>query len=546
MEAFRRPALNFYLWLVSLSGLTAGAFSLYPQWVPRHHLLVILLGVVVAILAESRSIKVGAGQGIVSLASASYFSVFLVAGMVPALWVLTLGTAIGLARSSRGLRLLAAIGMNLLAFVSAAHVYDVLRNHVLLAVLGFIVVSLLVNHLIVNIILYHLNGAREFPKLLDSLLWDAVGWLLSLPLISLFVLMDRAYSTTGAFLAVLPFISLAFLLALYYQNARLRRHTLVITEISTRIARTDSRELIFRYVEQAFAQVIGYTTLAVYLQTAMSDTLRLEYVWHPLGKDVPYDVRLSPDDGLAGWAMKSHAPEWVQDSQKILGTHYPRGETHPLRSALILPLAMDRTLLGLIVVGDLNPNRYDNNDFQLAKVVSAQVTAALKKSLHHQEALARSTTDPVIPAIYNYRYFLDYVSELLREAAEGDRFAVVFMDLDRFKWVNDRYGHPTGDAVLEDVVTLVKREIRAEDVLARYGGDEFVILLRDVNREAAESALIRIQTRIQQYAFDGVEFNLGVSVGYSLYPDDADKVGPLIELADQRMYENKVQRRLAL
>jgi len=152
-----------------------------------------------------------------------------------------------------------------------------------------------------------------------------------------------------------------------------------------------------------------------------------------------------------------------------------------------------------------------------------------------------ANTDPLTD-IPN-RLYLERKLESLTQgtARSSDRFALLFCDLDGFKQVNDTHGHAVGDKVLYQVAKRLSKHIRNEDIIARYGGDEFIILVSPlVDSDVISIIKEKIDRSISQ-PFDvaGHKINIGVSVGTSIYPDEASAVQDLFDLADRRMYESK-------
>ena len=144
------------------------------------------------------------------------------------------------------------------------------------------------------------------------------------------------------------------------------------------------------------------------------------------------------------------------------------------------------------------------------------------------------------------RLFLENkLHELTQNSSrETDRFALLFCDLDGFKEVNDKYGHTIGDRILYQVARRLSNNIRNEDILARYGGDEFVILISPLSDD---SAICRIKEKVerslsQPFDVSGNMIKVGVSIGTSIFPDETTDLPALLEAADQRMYDCKNQK----
>jgi two-component system cell cycle response regulator len=124
--------------------------------------------------------------------------------------------------------------------------------------------------------------------------------------------------------------------------------------------------------------------------------------------------------------------------------------------------------------------------------------------------------------------------------------SLIFVDLDRFKPINDQFGHLRGSRVLREVGFLLRSAVRETDYPARYGGDEFVVILPQTDLPAAQALGEKLRNLIEAHAFlqeEGINARVGVSLGVACYPGEARSKEALIRLADQRMYEDKEQRR---
>ncbi|HJV07433.1 MAG TPA: sensor domain-containing diguanylate cyclase [Chromobacteriaceae bacterium] len=187
-------------------------------------------------------------------------------------------------------------------------------------------------------------------------------------------------------------------------------------------------------------------------------------------------------------------------------------------------LLLSLLVLGLIVVAVYSYGRFNQN------------RAARESRLFYLANHDRLT------GLANRSLFYDRLQHAIsRFNRSGKRLAVLFMDMDRFKPVNDTYGHATGDRVLKLIAERIKTELRTEDTVARLGGDEFVAMLEDVeSHRQADKVVERLRAAIERpYELDGHTIYLGVSIGIAYYPEDGLLIDELLEVADRKMYGNK-------
>jgi len=165
----------------------------------------------------------------------------------------------------------------------------------------------------------------------------------------------------------------------------------------------------------------------------------------------------------------------------------------------------------------------------------SRASEALSKALI---TLKEETIRDPLTDLYNRRFLRDYMArELLRAAREGIRVAVIMIDLDRFKRVNDTAGHAAGDFVLTEIATLLKSHIRGTDIACRYGGEEFTLVLPNATLQSARTRAEAICSAIRE---EGVEL-MGVtaSLGVAIFPDHAAEPESLLRAADKALYDAK-------
>jgi two-component system, cell cycle response regulator len=182
---------------------------------------------------------------------------------------------------------------------------------------------------------------------------------------------------------------------------------------------------------------------------------------------------------------------------------------------------------------------------QLA-IVGAHAGVALRNAERYRRARDRAFVDDTTD-VYNARYLLEALDRDLRRAERyGNELSILFIDLDRFKLVNDNHGHLVGSSVLRQLSRLLTQSVRQVDTVARYGGDEFTILLADTGERGARVIAERIRKWVADYAFEadnGSTLRLACSIGLATYPAHGRTREALLDAADKAMYRAKSEGR---
>ena len=166
--------------------------------------------------------------------------------------------------------------------------------------------------------------------------------------------------------------------------------------------------------------------------------------------------------------------------------------------------------------------------------------ALLDKLCDRYEMAVHSAITDKLTGLYNRRYF-DYFLELeiKRSSRQQASLALLMIDIDDFKQINDTFGHLFGDTILNQLGELLKTQIRETDMAARYGGEEFAVVMYSTGLEKAVQIAERIRQTIQSYSFGDKNFSMTASIGIAMYPSDADSFNQLIEKSDSSLYKAK-------
>lgn len=275
------------------------------------------------------------------------------------------------------------------------------------------------------------------------------------------------------------------------------------------------------------------------------------------------DLRLRVGEGLLGGVAASGEPRngRVTRDDAELSPHEPRCRTY-----IAVPFSgtghgeaedgaqgSGGRLLGVLALYDrLGHDDFDDADLTTLRTFAGQAAVAVDNVLLHEEAQRLSLTD-ALTGLWNYRYLKESMRrEVERASRFGRTLVVLALDLDRFKDVNDTYGHPAGDAVLVAVAARLQRETREVDLCFRQGGEEFVVLLPETDATGGARAAERLCAAIRStevrlepgYAgASGTSINVTVSVGIAVFPDNGTGGQEVLEAADDALYAAKAAGR---
>ncbi len=210
-----------------------------------------------------------------------------------------------------------------------------------------------------------------------------------------------------------------------------------------------------------------------------------------------------------------------------------------LNSAIPLRDANGAISGAIIVNQDISVRKQIEEQLLQANAAIDAMNRELKQALEREQQRAR--TDP-LTGLYNRRHFFE-LGEQLFEVARRYRtpLSVLMFDLDRFKRINDNYGHQVGDAILERIAAIARRHVRSADVLARYGGEEFVVVLPNANATEARAAAEHLRKQVEA-CHDYIEdkaLTVTISIGVAEMLPQGDTLERLIQRADEALYDAK-------
>jgi diguanylate cyclase (GGDEF)-like protein len=259
-------------------------------------------------------------------------------------------------------------------------------------------------------------------------------------------------------------------------------------------------------------------------------------------RGVPFDLRLTVGEGVSGRVAQT-GDVAIGRLGEAAGQLHPAPGEPTAGSVIAVPLKSSGTVIGVLDLFDrLDADSFDDRDLATIRTFASQATVAVDNVLLHEEAQRLAITDG-LTGLWNYRYFTMTIGKEIERAARfGRPLALLMMDLDLFKAVNDAHGHQRGDAVLVELAGRVRAQVRDVDTVARYGGEELVVILPETDAEGAVQAAERICDAVRRRPFGEpgeASVEVTVSIGAAVFPDHGASSSTLLRRADEALYEAK-------
>jgi diguanylate cyclase (GGDEF)-like protein len=261
---------------------------------------------------------------------------------------------------------------------------------------------------------------------------------------------------------------------------------------------------------------------------------------------IDYPREMPADQDLAAEAFQREGPVFVEEGGKGLRCgDWEWNQQLGCISQMVYPILHGQRRLGLIMVANKTVREFDERTKTLWTTYMNTVSLAIRNA-HLYEGVLEQTIRDDLTGLYNFRYLMQRLEEELQRAARKKSFLSLLMfDLDDFKKFNDAYGHLEGNKVLAGIGEIFKANTRSIDLASRFGGEEFALLLQDVDADQARQVAERIMASLRNKPYlspKGGKVFLTFSVGIATYPIHAKTGQELLQKADQMLYKAKGQK----
>lgn len=325
---------------------------------------------------------------------------------------------------------------------------------------------------------------------------------------------------------------------------RLRREMNTLVDIGKALTSSLDLPEVLQLIMQKVSELLQPKTWSLLLVDERAHELYFEIVVSPAAEQLK-SIRLKIGEGIAGWVAKNGESLLIPDvnADPRFAPKVDEAVSFRTRSIICVPLKFKGKVTGVIeLINSFNELTFDEYDLEILEIIADYAAIGIENARNFTRIQQLVITDE-LTGLFNASYLLDFLDyELARAKRYGTSVSVIFMDMDHFKDVNDTHGHLVGSRLLSEVGALVHDNIRKSDMAARYGGDEFVIVLPNTSKSGALTLAKNLRDKLRSHDFlsaQGLNLRITASFGLAAYPSDADTKLALVRLADKAMYAAK-------
>ncbi|MBN1935903.1 MAG: sensor domain-containing diguanylate cyclase [Anaerolineae bacterium] len=353
-----------------------------------------------------------------------------------------------------------------------------------------------------------------------------------------FQMRGEQFSVWSVVLLALPLLGILATFRMYINIDTEHGEVTQLYEISKRFVASMSQEETVQRISQSIAQAIDELVpcdaCLMYVRGGESN----EYLLANLEDGGHGPVALLPEQGFLGRILASGNSQVLNDVSSWGDLSAAEQKWGAKTAVMAFPLHAETQVIGLMALVRYR-RTFTSEDFRMVGIIANQVGVPLHNALMYERSLQMAQMDHKLD-ILNQAAFMQRAQRVMGRAQLADQpVALLLGDIDDFRKINNQFGHPTGDKVLAGVAQLMKQYIGESGFVGRRGGEEFAIMLANVNEVAAIEHAEQVRQRVQEYVFksdDGQDVRATISVGVALFPRDASDIMGLDRVADRAAY----------
>lgn len=322
--------------------------------------------------------------------------------------------------------------------------------------------------------------------------------------------------------------------ALFEDLRRTHDELQVMFEAAKAVSGTLDLRTVLDSLVSVTCRAFGYENGSLLMADATSGDLVVEAAYGYQNSVV--GLRVEAGAGISGWVARTGTPLLVDDVSADPRYHQMDDR---VRSEMAVPLIAEGKVLGVFNVESTRLAAFGQRDLHLLGTLASYAVVAIQNARLYEQAQRLAITDG-LTELFNHRYFYEALERLLeRSRRDAQPLALIMAEIDRFKHHNDTYGHKSGDEALRTIAGLLRRGSRPSDIVARYGGDEFMVVLPGASAAAAHEIAERLRRTVEAYpllANGDIITSITMSLGVAAFPQDGATAGALVEAVDRAQY----------
>lgn len=320
----------------------------------------------------------------------------------------------------------------------------------------------------------------------------------------------------------------------------------ILAEVALKLSEAETSDNIFETIVNGAMNLAGVPAASLSIYNDSRDELFLVYAKGFSTEFYQQSIDLVRTGGLTEHVLSKKEPFVVSNVEENPAFNNPLLIKEGVKSLISIPLVAQDGPMGILFLDDFKPREFSQSCLDILKLLASKASLAIQKQQAFEKLKALSIRDP-LTGLYNRRYFMEILTlELDRALRLNHPLSAIIFDIDHFKKINDQFGHLAGDRIIQSLAQLFKSSVRKYDTFARFGGDEFLILLTDADQTAAIKLCERLKISISNAKLlpDGSAVTCSFGI-HALSESEIQKITPdeFLHQADTALYESKQKGR---